>query len=1182
MTKRDDLTRWNRAGLSRFRYVDGNAAEYLEILRQQLAKRFVDPDAQEERRWLQPAEIIPAGELPEENETLPMRQQRLSRRQKRIVAMYHQKRRDWAWEISRSFARSCHILTEHVNAYANEYYLGTATQWEHVRRLVSMLGYHPAPPASALTTLVFIAKDKDPGVLPKGFQVKYTPPKGGPKVIFETLEDLFLDPAVNEMRPKGWNRSEKPAVPSPKDQAESSGKEGPVSKIALKPVKHLQGVGTKWAQALTAKGYAQIKDFLHLDPEEASEIGIYETRLREFKAKALAISTFALESGWSDIVNWKLPDIASALPATLADKTGNREENVKDLQLRIELIGSYLDHGVYKEAQLTDLLTPAGDEDKAASDESGTLPSPWVAGKKPQVVASQVAMVIHGTKEWAEAATVASVDKTSRGINLQPSPLQKSWPTWSRADAILQVAPRWKKKCWLNGTNVIRTEAPHGLSAGAYICWKASEKWRFAKVIEADKRNLRLELKGDVPEKGDELSEARPLEGPNLPPDTEEIGLLDEELPADAVEDIKAANLIIPDRPPLPPFPAIVSISTEDNIVFSLGKLPEVGSFILPTPLLPIDIVKAAVKLLLEIGAMVIPSTGEPVFKYVEPMDLAVSLFDLVEQSDSVKWENTDRESVLQEIIAAIKLPEGEEPVFFKMVKQVFADKGPFLVVPKDPPVKAIAMESDPLFMFDGTPDKVIPGDRVVARFTAGLKAVTVSRVEASSTSEHFSLHLENVIGNEGELQKVYGDFRGILPAVGAELNETEVTAKKIELEEVPESLKVGRTLLMACSGKASVAAKIVRIEGNVITTDAKDFTCNKGNLLIHGNVALAGHGESRPVKILGSGNAAKTNQEFILEVDNISFTPDASMGGGVAAAIEVFVDGRIWKQVTALQDSGPGDHHYVIRMTEEGYVKILFGDGRHGRRLPTGNNNIRVRYRVGSGGSGNVVAHGLEKAVKPHPLVADILHLQQAAGGGDMEDVASLRENAPATVLALERAVSLSDYAHLARSQSSIWQARAHHQVLAGGRKEGVKVVIVPAEGAFSPEIKKSTTVFLQKHALPGVQVTVVNFVPVPFDLHVTLRINFEAFSADDVEKAVTAALLEYFALAKRKLGGHLYLSEVYGVVEKIKGIENSLAVLNDDSSLQIIRAGCESTVIFLAPEKGSTLSLTSEEYEP
>ena len=42
--KRKDLTRWNRASLTQFRYVDGNAVEYLDILRQQLVERFKNPE----------------------------------------------------------------------------------------------------------------------------------------------------------------------------------------------------------------------------------------------------------------------------------------------------------------------------------------------------------------------------------------------------------------------------------------------------------------------------------------------------------------------------------------------------------------------------------------------------------------------------------------------------------------------------------------------------------------------------------------------------------------------------------------------------------------------------------------------------------------------------------------------------------------------------------------------------------------------------------------------------------------------------------------------------------------------------------------------------------------------------------------------------------------------------------
>ncbi len=43
MSERKDLTRWNRAALTRFRYVDGKAGEYLEILRAKLVENFKDP-----------------------------------------------------------------------------------------------------------------------------------------------------------------------------------------------------------------------------------------------------------------------------------------------------------------------------------------------------------------------------------------------------------------------------------------------------------------------------------------------------------------------------------------------------------------------------------------------------------------------------------------------------------------------------------------------------------------------------------------------------------------------------------------------------------------------------------------------------------------------------------------------------------------------------------------------------------------------------------------------------------------------------------------------------------------------------------------------------------------------------------------------------------------------------------
>ena len=86
MTDRTDLTRWNRAGLRRFRYVEGNAARYLEELRAALAERFP--------QWQEVVQLE-AGATADE-----------ALLRERMLLQYFGERRDWAWEILRSFARA--------------------------------------------------------------------------------------------------------------------------------------------------------------------------------------------------------------------------------------------------------------------------------------------------------------------------------------------------------------------------------------------------------------------------------------------------------------------------------------------------------------------------------------------------------------------------------------------------------------------------------------------------------------------------------------------------------------------------------------------------------------------------------------------------------------------------------------------------------------------------------------------------------------------------------------------------------------------------------------------------------------------------------------------------------------------------------------------------------------------
>jgi phage tail sheath protein FI len=53
------------------------------------------------------------------------------------------------------------------------------------------------------------------------------------------------------------------------------------------------------------------------------------------------------------------------------------------------------------------------------------------------------------------------------------------------------------------------------------------------------------------------------------------------------------------------------------------------------------------------------------------------------------------------------------------------------------------------------------------------------------------------------------------------------------------------------------------------------------------------------------------------------------------------------WTQIEDLATAGPEDRVYVL---DRGHGELVFGDGQHGARLPTGRDNVRARYRYGAG----------------------------------------------------------------------------------------------------------------------------------------------------------------------------------------------------------------------------------------
>ncbi|MFP5285359.1 MAG: hypothetical protein ACLGI9_06450, partial [Thermoanaerobaculia bacterium] len=338
-------------------------------------------------------------------------------------------------------------------------------------------------------------------------------------------------------------------------------------------------------------------------------------------------------------------------------------------------------------------------------------------------------------------------------------------------------------------------------------------------------------------------------------------------------------------------------------------------------------------------------------------------------------------------------------------------------------------------------------------------------------------------------LDRLYGVSEHTIRPSGWDVNDTPVSGARLPLELAPPSLLAGgRKLVVERPGlarEATVAAvNAVARTVDVTPALAAEDGFTLGNLVLRGNVVRGGHGEAKPAKVLGSGDAARRSQSFVLKEKDVAFVADPTQPAGVAAAVEVTVAGQTWRQVATLRDSRPSDPHYEVRLTEDGYLAFTFGDGLRGRRLPTGTNNVRVSFRVGTGLAGNLPPGSLTKPARPNARVDAAAQPLDATGGNDREDVASLKAQAPKSVLTLERAVSLSDFGALAARQASVWQAKAFALPTGGGRHASVEVVVVPAGGGPLGPLAADLTSFLTTNALPGIDLRVSAYEAKPFDL--------------------------------------------------------------------------------------------------
>jgi hypothetical protein len=189
------------------------------------------------------------------------------------------------------------------------------------------------------------------------------------------------------------------------------------------------------------------------------------------------------------------------------------------------------------------------------------------------------------------------------------------------------------------------------------------------------------------------------------------------------------------------------------------------------------------------------------------------------------------------------------------------------------------------------------------------------------------------------------------------------------------------------------------------------DFPLEDPKVTVYGNLVDATQGKTEREAVLGNGDSRQTFQTFKLPKAPLTYHNSVGETPPEVPELRVYVDDRLWKQVPSLFECEPGEEIYVVREDTSGDSWVQFGDGKTGKRLPSGLGNVVARYRTGVGAHGGLKEDTTVQAGSILDRLDEINLPGVASGGSEPESGENAREAAPGKIQSLDRLVSLKDF---------------------------------------------------------------------------------------------------------------------------------------------------------------------------
>jgi hypothetical protein len=365
----------------------------------------------------------------------------------------------------------------------------------------------------------------------------------------------------------------------------------------------------------------------------------------------------------------------------------------------------------------------------------------------------------------------------------------------------------------------------------------------------------------------------------------------------------------------------------------------------------------------------------------------------------------------------------------------------------------------------------------------------------------------------------------------------------------------------------ASLASGNDTLHTTLVLANRLAYVYDSSTVAIYGNVVKATHGQTQG-EVLGDGDASQALQKFPLHQSPLTYLPAATPSGADSTLV-VRVNEIEWQEADNLFVLGPSDREYIVQTDDSGNTTTIFGNGDHGLRVPSGTANVKAVYRSGTGQVGNVDPQQISQLATQPLGVKGVINLLRSGGGADGDTRDQARRNIPIGLTALDRLVSVQDYADFARKFAGIGKASARR--LTDGRKLLLHITVA---GKDDIPIDPTTDLYqalVQALAQAGdpnqpVQIALRRLKLLVITAGVKIQ---SSYVWESVAAGLRSTLLDLYSFDNREVGQSAFVSEAVSAMQAVAGVQYV--------DMRIFDAVSESITVVQLASLASSLKLKS-----